>query len=95
MRLRWRIAFLVSAAIAISYLDRQTVSVAIAAIERDIPISNIDFSRLQALFLIREILPGGGSGEGLDTSDARPDRTLADDGHQTDLAGSLNVRAAA
>jgi MFS transporter, ACS family, hexuronate transporter len=52
MKLRWRIAILVSAAIAISYLDRQTVSVAIAAIQRDIPISNIQFSRLQALFLI-------------------------------------------
>jgi ACS family hexuronate transporter-like MFS transporter len=52
MKLRWRIAFLIGAAIAISYLDRQTVSVAITAIQRDIPISNLQFSRLQALFLI-------------------------------------------
>jgi ACS family hexuronate transporter-like MFS transporter len=52
MSLRWRIACLIGAAIAISYLDRQTVSVAIAAIQRDIPISNIQFSRLQALFLV-------------------------------------------
>ena len=36
---RWRIAILVSAAIAISYLDRQTLPVAIKAIERDIPIT--------------------------------------------------------
>ena len=37
--MRWRIAILVSAAIAISYLDRQTLPVAIKAIERDIPIT--------------------------------------------------------
>ena len=35
--LRWRIAILVSAAIAISYLDRQTLPVAIKAIGQDIP----------------------------------------------------------
>jgi len=38
--LRWRVAILVSAAIAISYLDRQTLPVAIGAIREDIPISN-------------------------------------------------------
>ena len=38
--LRWHIAMLLSAAIAISYLDRQALSVAIAAIQRDIPLSN-------------------------------------------------------
>lgn len=37
---RWRVAVLVSAAIAISYLDRQTVKWAITTIQRDIPISN-------------------------------------------------------
>ena len=37
---RSRIAILVSVAIAISYLDRQTLPVAIKAIERDIPVSN-------------------------------------------------------
>ena len=50
--LRWRIAVLVSAAIAISYLDRQTLPVAIKAIERDIPVSNQQFSLLQTAFLI-------------------------------------------
>lgn len=48
----WRIAGLITAAIAISYLDRQTLPVAIAAIQRDIPISNTQFSQLQAAFLI-------------------------------------------
>jgi ACS family hexuronate transporter-like MFS transporter len=50
--LRWRIAVLVSAAIAISYLDRQTLPVAIKAIERDIPLSNEQFSYLQSSFLL-------------------------------------------
>ena len=48
----WKIALLVCAAIAISYFDRQTLPVAIAAIQRDIPISNTQFSQLQAAFLI-------------------------------------------
>jgi MFS transporter, ACS family, hexuronate transporter len=49
---RWRIAVLVSAAIAISYLDRQTLPVAIKAIGRDIPLSNQQFSYLQSAFLL-------------------------------------------
>ena len=49
---RWRIAILVSAAIAISYLDRQTLPVAIKAIGQDIPITNEQFSLLQSSFLI-------------------------------------------
>ena len=50
--LRWRIAILVSVAIAISYLDRQTLPVAIQAIERDIPLTNQQYSYLQSAFLI-------------------------------------------
>ncbi len=50
--LRWRIALLVSAAIAISYLDRQTLPVAISAIARDIPLTNERFSALQSAFLL-------------------------------------------
>jgi len=38
--MRWSIALLVSAAIAISYLDRQTLPWAIKAIQADIPFSN-------------------------------------------------------
>ena len=49
--MRWRIALLVSAAIAISYLDRQTLSVAINAIQPEIPITNMQFSLLQLSFL--------------------------------------------
>src|SRR5215831_2842373 len=49
---RWKIALLVSAAIAISYLDRQTLPVAIKAIQKVIPISNTHFSQLNTAFLI-------------------------------------------
>ena len=50
--LRWRIALLVGAAIAISYLDRQTLPVAIKAVQRDIAISNEQFSLLNTAFLV-------------------------------------------
>jgi ACS family hexuronate transporter-like MFS transporter len=49
---RWRIAALIGCAITVSYFDRQTLPVAVAAIQRDIPISNTRFSDLQAAFLI-------------------------------------------
>ena len=50
--LRWRIAILVSAAIAISYLDRQTLPVAVNAIQKEIPLSNLQYSYLQSAFLL-------------------------------------------
>jgi MFS transporter, ACS family, hexuronate transporter len=49
---RWHVVAILTSAIAISYLDRQTLPVAIAAIQRDIPVSNVQFSQLQAAFLI-------------------------------------------
>jgi MFS transporter, ACS family, aldohexuronate transporter len=49
---RWRIAALVTAAIAISYLDRQTLPWAITAIQRDIPISNQVKAFLDSAFLV-------------------------------------------
>ncbi|MGD0735362.1 MAG: MFS transporter [Terracidiphilus sp.] len=49
---RWYLVGLVTAAIAISYFDRQTISVAITAIERSISISDRQFSYLQSAFLI-------------------------------------------
>lgn len=65
-RLRWRIALLICAAIAISYFDRQTLPVAIAAIQRDIPISNTQFSQLQAAFLTAYALMYAGGGKLID-----------------------------
>ena len=52
LELRWYFVALVTAAIAISYFDRQTISIAVADIQRTIPISNQQFSYLQTAFLI-------------------------------------------
>jgi len=60
--LRWRIAFILSIAIAISYLDRQALSIAVAAIQKEIPLSNTDFSRLQIAFLAAYGLMYAGGG---------------------------------
>src|SRR3984885_4605257 len=50
--MRWYFVALVTAAIAISYFDRQTLPVAVSAIERTIPLSDQQFSWLQFAFLI-------------------------------------------
>ena len=52
MELRWYFVTMVALAIAISYFDRQTISVAIAAIQQTIPISNQQFSYLSTAFLL-------------------------------------------
>jgi MFS transporter, ACS family, hexuronate transporter len=52
MELRWYFVVLVTAAIAVSYFDRQTLPVAISAIQHSIPISNQQFSYLQTAFLL-------------------------------------------
>src|ERR1700735_1984234 len=49
---KWYFVLLVGAAIAISYFDRLTLPVAIAAIQRNIPLSNEQFSWLQTSFLL-------------------------------------------
>jgi ACS family hexuronate transporter-like MFS transporter len=48
----WYFVLLVTAAIAISYFDRQTLPVAISAIQHNIPISDRQFSYLQTAFLL-------------------------------------------
>jgi MFS transporter, ACS family, hexuronate transporter len=64
--LQWRIAILVSAAIAISYLDRQTLPVAVKAISQDIPLTNTQFSALQSAFLFSYALMYAGGGKLVD-----------------------------
>jgi ACS family hexuronate transporter-like MFS transporter len=71
IRLRWRIAILISAAIAISYLDRQTLPVAIKAINRDIPLTNEQFSTLQSAFLFAYALMYAGGGKLVDVLGTR------------------------
>src|SRR5262247_1541443 len=69
--LRWQIALLISAAIAISYLDRQTLPVAIAAIQREIPINNTQFSHLQVAFLLAYAVMYAGGGKLIDVLGTR------------------------
>lgn len=61
-QLRWYFVVMVTFAIAISYFDRQTVSVAIAAIQHSIPVSQQQFSYLSTAFLLSyaALYVGGG-----------------------------------
>lgn len=74
--LRWRIAVLVSTAIAISYLDRQTLPVAVSAIAKDIPLSNQQFSTLQSAFLFSYAFMYAGGGKLSDLLGTRRGFTL-------------------
>jgi len=62
----WYPVVLVTLAIAISYFDRQTLPVAIAAIQRNIPISDQQFSYLQTAFLLSYAILYVGGGRLLD-----------------------------
>jgi len=63
---RWFPVVLVTMAIAISYFDRQTLPVAIASIQHNIPISNQQFSYLQTAFLLSYAVLYIGGGRLLD-----------------------------
>src|SRR5215510_16455663 len=69
--LRWQIALLISAAIAISYLDRQTLPVAYKAIQLDIPINNTQFSQLNIAFLLAYAVMYAGGGKLIDVLGTR------------------------
>jgi ACS family hexuronate transporter-like MFS transporter len=62
MPMRWRVAVLVGAAIAISYLDRQALPVAVKAIEAEIPLTNTQFGELTSVFLLAYALMYAGGG---------------------------------
>ncbi len=68
---RWYFVVLVTAAIAISYFDRQTLPVAISSIERSIPLSDQQFSWLQFAFLIPYAVMYVGGGRLLDVLGTR------------------------
>jgi ACS family hexuronate transporter-like MFS transporter len=74
--IRWPIAFLVAMAIAISYLDRQALPVAIKAIGRDIPVTNEQFSALQSAFLLTYAFMYAGGGKLMDVLGTRRGFTL-------------------
>ena len=63
---RWRVAVLVCAAIAISYLDRLSLPVAVTAIQRDIPLTNTQFGDLTSLLLLAYALMYEGGGARVD-----------------------------
>ena len=69
--LRWQMAFLVCAAIAISYLDRQTLPVAIGEIRREIPITNTVKAFLDSAFLLTYGLMYVGGGRLMDVLGTR------------------------
>jgi ACS family hexuronate transporter-like MFS transporter len=71
MSQRWLIAILVTAAIAISYLDRQTLPVAVDAIRKDIAISNTQYSDLQVAFLLAYAAMYAGGGRLIDALGTR------------------------
>ena len=62
---------MIGAAIAISYFDRQSLPVAVTAIQREIPISNTQFSQLQAAFLTAYALMYAGGGRLIDVLGTR------------------------
>jgi len=68
---RWQIALLIGCAIAVSYFDRQTLPLAVTAIQHQIPISNIRFSQLEAAFLLTYALMYAGSGKLMDVLGTR------------------------
>ena len=62
---------LISAAIAISYFDRQTLPVAVNAIQIEIPLTNPQFSALQSAFLIAYAFMYAGGGKLVDVLGTR------------------------
>jgi len=73
---RWLPVSLVTVAIAISYFDRQTLPIAIAAIQHNIPISDQQFSYLQTAFLLSYAALYVGGGRLLDVLGTRRGFTL-------------------
>jgi ACS family hexuronate transporter-like MFS transporter len=71
MQTQWYFVALVTAAIAISYFDRQTLPVAISAIQRTIPLSNQQFGFLGSAFLISYALLYAAGGRLLDVLGTR------------------------
>jgi MFS transporter, ACS family, hexuronate transporter len=66
MKLRWKIAFLLALATALSYLDRQSFPLIADEIRKDIPLSHEQYARLGSLFLLAYGLMYAGGGKILD-----------------------------
>ena len=68
---RWYIAGLLALATALNYLDRQSLPVAISEIQKFIPVSDLEYSQLQMLFLISYSLMYVGGGKLIDVMGTR------------------------
>ena len=68
---RWKIAGIVCCAIAISYFDRQTLAIAVKAIQHDFPISNTGYANLQIAFLLAYAFMYAGGGKLVDALGTR------------------------
>ena len=68
---RWYVAGLLAIATALNYLDRQSLPVAISEIQKVIPISDLQYSQLQMLFLISYSLMYVGGGKLIDVLGTR------------------------
>lgn len=64
--LRWWIAILLGSLIALNYVDRQSFPVAVLEITKHIPISNAEYGKLQAIFLITYAVMYAGGGKLMD-----------------------------
>ena len=69
--IRWPIAILITVAVAIGYLDRQTLALTTKAIQQDIPLSDNDFGNLQSLFYLAYALMYVGGGKLIDLLGSR------------------------
>ena len=70
------IVALLAIAIAVNYLDRQTFPVVISEVEKEIPLSNQQYSQLQSLFLFAYAISYAAGGRIIDGLGARLGYTL-------------------
>ncbi len=69
--LRWMIVGLLALATALNYLDRQTLPVVISEVQKEIPVSNAEYSQLQFYFLLAYGIMYAGGGRLVDLLGSR------------------------
>jgi MFS transporter, ACS family, hexuronate transporter len=69
--LRWYIAVLLCLASELNYLDRQTLSVLAQTIQRELSISDVEYSYITSSFLISYTVMYAVSGRGIDSIGTR------------------------
>jgi MFS family permease len=74
--LRWWIAGMLAVATALNYLGRQSFPVVVRVVQRDIPISDREYSALQSAFLLAYSLMYAGGGRMVDRLGTRTGYTI-------------------